>query len=102
MASLPLQQTKDLPLSLLQTAWKAILDPIVSSPSNNVNLIKNVSLINGVTTINHKLGQKLTGYRIVRQRAAASIYDNQDNNTLPDKTLILVSNAAVVVDIEVF
>lgn len=99
---LPQQQTSILPLSLLQTAWKAILDPLLANPSNNRSILKNVSLINGTTVINHGLGKKLTGWNIVRKRAQANIYDAQDGSIMPNLTLTLVSDATCVVDIEVF
>lgn len=97
---LPYFQTADELLSKMQTKWKSILDPILAKPQSLI--LKNVALINGTTVINHLLGRKLQGWKPVRLRALASIYDTQDSNQTPDKTLVLVSNAAVVADIEVF
>lgn len=99
---LPLIQTALKELSLLQTRWKSILDPFIAQPQLTSNILTNIALINGTTVVNHKLGHTLNGWKIVRQRADASIYDNQNNNQTPDITLVLVSNAAVVCDIEVF
>lgn len=87
---------------IAQDRWAAQLEPMLANPSNNSLILKKVALINGTTTINHLLGRKLQGWKIVRQRAAASIYDVQDSNQTPELTLKLVSNAAVTVDIEVF
>jgi hypothetical protein len=98
MADLPKQQT----LEQLQSKWPAILNPIIKNPANNSSTLQNVSLTSGVNVINHKLGAKLQGWSIVRQRAAASIYDNQDSNQSPQLTLVLVSSAPVVVDLQVF
>jgi hypothetical protein len=99
---LPTFITDSKDLSLLQTAWAQRLNPIITSPPNNSVILKNVALINGTTVIDHKLGRTLQGWKIVRQRASASIYDAQDANQRPNLTLVLVSNAAVVCDIEVF
>ncbi len=98
MALLP----KNLTWDIAQDRWAAQLNPILSSPQNNSNILKNVALINGTTIVNHLLGHVLNGWKIVRQRSAASIYDNQDSNQSPQLTLVLTSNAAVVVDLEVF
>lgn len=97
---LPYFQTADETLSKIQTKWKSILDPLISKPQSLI--LKNVALINGTTVVNHLLGRKLQGWKPVRLRALASIYDAQDSNQTPDKTLILISDAAVVADIEVF
>ncbi len=86
----------------MQTAWATQLDPLLSNPCLQSIILKNVALINGTTVINHKLSRKLQGWKLVRIRAAATIYDSQDTNPSPDLTLRLVSNAAVICDIEVF
>lgn len=99
---LPLQQTEDQSLSLLQTKWKAIIDPLLSSPSNQANILSVIPLSNGTTVINHLLGRKLVGWRIIGINAAATVYDKQASNQTPAETLILVSNAACIVNLEVF
>ena len=78
------------------------LNQLVGSPLLNNNILTSVSLASGSNTINHKLNRKLQGWMIVRQRASASIYDTQDSNTDPNNTLVLVSSAAVTVDLLVF
>lgn len=100
--SLTIFQSSDRDFSLMQTSWALALNPIINNISNQSIILKKIALINGTTVVNHLLGRKLTGWKIVRLRASAIIYDNQDNNTSPGLTLILISNAAVVVDIEVF
>jgi len=91
-----------LDLQMMQTKWKSAIDPIIANPSNSSIILKNISLAIGDNTINHKLGHNLTGWKIVRLRAASSIYDKQDSNQTPALTLILNSSAACVADIEVF
>lgn len=102
MNTLPQFQGGDQTFQLMQNSWGAILNPLLLNPTLQSVLLKNVSLINGMTTVNHKLGRKLQGWKIVRQRAAASVYDAQDANQMPDLTLVLISNAAVVIDLECF
>jgi hypothetical protein len=99
---LPIFKNDDQPFQLMQTRWASILNPILAGPLSQSNILANVSLINGVNVIDHKLGRKLQGWWIVRQNAAAQIYDNQANNLMSDKTLVLTSNAAVTVNLVVF
>lgn len=86
----------------MQTNWSSQLNPLLAAPSNNSTILKNVSLTTGTNTINTTLGRALQGWTIVRQRAAASVYDNQDSNPNPTLTLVLISSANVICDIEVF
>ncbi len=87
---------------LMQSDWASKINPVLVNPIVNGIILKSVSLIIGSNTINHKLGRKLQGWLLVRQRAAASIFDLQDANAMPDLTLVLSSSAAVVVDLYVF
>lgn len=98
MALLPLHL--DLPQT--QTKWKAILDPFLTAPSNLPILLKNITLTTGDNVINHKLSRDLIGWKVIRQRAAASIYDKQDANQTPSLTLVLNTSSDVVVDLEIF
>jgi hypothetical protein len=97
-----MQLPKGLSLPLMQTKWAAILDALLGNPSLNSLILQNVSLSSGANTINHTLGRTLTGWRIIRLRASATMYDQQDSNPHPDLTLVLVSSASAVVDLEVF
>lgn len=92
---LPLKLTLD----LMQTRWASILNPFLSNPLNDVQILENVALANGATKINHLLSRKQQGWFIVDQNATASIYRSQPFN---DKTLTLTSSAAVTVNIGVF
>ncbi len=95
-----------LPLKLLweaaQTRWASVLNPMIAAPQNNSSILESVALASGANIINHKLGRKLQGWKIVRQRASATIYDTQDANPRPELTLQLTASGAVVCDIEVF
>lgn len=98
MSNLP----QELPWSDADNKWGAILNPIVANPANNSLILKNITLTVGNNVVSHKLGRKLQGWEITRKRAQANIYDTQDSNQMPQLTLTLVSDAAVVVDIKVF
>jgi len=102
MALLPIFQTSDKDLTLLQNKWSSILNPIISNPAISSSILSNVQLVNGTNTINHLLGRTLQGWKIVRLRGAATIYDQQDTNSMKNLTLVLVSNSQVSCDIEVF
>jgi len=113
--ALPLQQTSLHDLSLLQTKWKAELDPLLAAPQAGGNLIASVKLVSGANVINHGLGQKLQGWYTVRRRqfkvtgtpTAYDITDTQDSNQMPQLTLQLYCTQGttanpVIVDIYVF
>jgi hypothetical protein len=103
MPSLPQFQSNDRVFQMLQNVWATLLNPLLKNPALNSTTLKEVNLVTGSNAINHKLGRKLQGWSLVRQRGvAASIYDEQDSNQMPDLTLVLVSSADVTVDILVF
>lgn len=99
---LTLVQTDSKDLGMLQTNWAAVLNPLLTRQQNQSLIIKNVSLAVGSNNIPTGLDRALQGWKIIRQRAQANIYDDQDNNTTPAKSLILVSDAVVVIDLEIF
>lgn len=83
----------------LVTRWKSILDPVLKNPLNSVSILPSVDLVSGTTIINHRLGKMQQGWFILDVDASAIIYRSQPFN---DKTLTLVSSAAVTVNIGVF
>lgn len=99
---LPSYQTSDLTLTLLQSNWATLLNPLLDLPITQGQILEKVQLAVGANTINHKLGRKLIGWWIVRQRSAATVYDLQDTNPTPAVNLKLQSSASVLVDIYVF
>jgi hypothetical protein len=94
--------TKDYDLGRVQDNLVRTLDPLVNTPILAGNLLQNIPLVIGANIVNHKLGRNLVGWIIVRQRAAASVYDTQDTNKTPNLNLTLISNAVAVVDLYVF
>ncbi len=99
---LPQFQSDDRDFQLMQNAWGSQLNPLLARPQNQSNVLKNIVLAAGDNTVNHLLGKNLQGWKIVRQRASASIYDKQDTNQRPNLTLILNASGAVSIDLEVF
>jgi hypothetical protein len=99
---LPIVTTKAQDLSLVQTKWAAILNPVIALPLTQGTIIPNVSLVSGKNVINHSLGRNLMGWILVRVRASATFYDTQDSNPFPSLTLWLEASAASVVDLYVF
>lgn len=91
-----------LPLGLMQTKWKSILDVLLRNPSLQSRIIKNIPLAASTNSINHGLGRPLQGWRQIGLNGASSIYDEQASNQTPELTLILVSSAAVTISLEVF
>lgn len=94
--------TSDRVINQIQDNITKVVNPLTNIPLNSGNLLTSVSLVSGLNTVNHKLGRALVGWFIVRQRAAASVYDTQDTNLTPTLTLNLSSSANVIVDLFVF
>lgn len=88
-----------LTLDQMQNRWASLIEPTLSNPLVQGNILKGISLINGVTVINHLLSRMQQGWMIVDINAAATIYRSQPLN---DKTLTLTSNASCVVNLYVF
>lgn len=99
MAALPIYQNVDKNLSLLQTAWAAMINPFLGRPTNQMNVLENVKLSAGVNVINHLLGRKMQGWLLVDIQGAAVIYRSAPFSNL---TLILTSDSNVVVNLGVF
>jgi hypothetical protein len=95
-------QTGDRVLNMIQDNVSNILDPYSSKEILQGQILTNIVLVSGSNRVAHKLGRKLLGWFIVRQRASASIYDTQDSNPDPILFLTLTSSANVTVDIYVF
>lgn len=86
----------------MQTRWASILNPVLSNELLNGHVLENVELISGVNVINHQLGRPLQGWLLVRQRAAGTVYDQQDSAAFPTLNLVLNASAPMKVNIYVF
>lgn len=66
-------------------------------------LVKNICLVAGeVNEIHHKLERKPLGWFIVRKRQDSRIWDLQDTNPSPTKTLSIACSHACQIDIWIF
>lgn len=95
-------QTPDVTLQRLQENVSKAVDPIVRNPVTNGNVLTGVIIGTGGTSVSHKLGRPLLGWMVVRQRAQADVWDEQDDNDRPELTLDLKASATVTVDLYVF
>lgn len=102
LAKLPVFQTTDKNIQLLQNSWSSVLNPALQKEVLNSLVLKNIQLVSGNNTVNHLLGRTLQGWTLVRQRGSATVYDVQDTNPRPELTLILNASTSVSVDILVF
>lgn len=100
----PLRQvhSTDRVLQQIQTALKDYTTQLNGVQILDGQLLENVSLAVGANSIDHKLGRVLNGWFIVRKSAAGDVYDTQDSNSNKNRTLQLVSSAAMTVSIWVF
>ncbi len=87
----------------MQDNTEQFTEPFKRSAIINGVLLKDLSLTTGViNSISHRLDRKINGWIVVRQRADARIWDSQDTNTIPKRTLNLETSANAVVDLWVF
>lgn len=96
---LPIFITNNKDLVMMQNRWASIINPLLDNPYMQGILLNSISLNNGVTVVNHKLGRKLQGWVLVDIDGAAEVYRSAPKN---DLTLTLTSNAAVTCDLYVF
>ena len=80
----------------------SVITPFLRSRILDGVLLKNISLNSGSNLVEHKLGRKIEGWIVVRQRADARVWDDQDNNVNVSTTLKLQTSAAVEVDLWIF
>ncbi len=101
LSKLPIFQSQIRELTQMQTVWANALNPVLGQANQPVVLTQ-ISLLAGDNIINHRLGRKLSGWRLVRVRAASTVFDKQDANQMPELTLVLNASSPVIVDLEVF
>lgn len=98
---LPYYKSEDLSLTLLQTAWGKIINPIISLPTNNGIFIKGINLVTGDNIVSHKLQRNLQGYIVT------SMYNSYSNiytkvSKQPTLNLILNASAPTTIDLWVY
>ena len=95
-------ETESEELARVQVYVAQAIESLSSSPLLDGILLKNIQLASGTTSVQHKLNRVLQGYLIVRKRSNVDIWDSQDSNSNPSKTLNLEASATVNVDLYVF
>jgi hypothetical protein len=93
---------EDMETSKLQENISNWVDAIIRKETLNGLRLERVSLSAGSNDVPHRLGRKLIGWQVVRQRSAATIYDEQDGSQFTETLLKLNSSAPVIVDLWVF
>lgn len=94
---------KDKELQKVQQNIENAIAPIIRKEIVDGVLLKNVCLDPGVSNeVKHGLGRIPLGWIIVRKRADSRIWDIQDFNANPSKTLSLAVSHSVKVDIWIF
>jgi hypothetical protein len=96
---LPFFQTSIPELSLLETKWASILNPVITNPISNPTILNGVSIVSGSNVINHKLGQTPQGWFVSDINAPATIYRSAAFNNL---TLTLTSSADCIVNLVIY
>jgi hypothetical protein len=96
---LPFLQTQVKDLSLMQSRWISILNPVLENPTTNLTILKNVSLVSGDNTVPHLLQQMQQGWVILDINAAATIYRYAP---FTDTYLYLHASAPVTINLGVF
>jgi hypothetical protein len=90
-------------INSLQGNIEESLTTLLNKSQNDSNIVTGVKLVAGQNNvINHSLDRNLTGWKVVRQRGQADIWDTQDSNPSTNLTLWLHASANVTVDLEVF
>jgi len=97
--ALPSFNTPDRILSMLQSSWASLLNPLLANPVTKGVTLTKINLINGSTVVNHLLDRQMQGWIITDISAPATVYRSQPLN---NKTLTLTSNAATTVSLWVY
>lgn len=94
---------KDKETKQLQENINNVLTPVLNCPLIDGVLVKDICLQAGVSNeISHKLGRKPIGWLVVRQRRDSRIWDLQDTNPQPSKSLSIACSHDVQIDIWIF
>lgn len=98
MANLPQNQT----LAQLQSKWPAQLNPVLANLLVNGQLLSNITLINGTTVVNHKLGRPILGWFITSPQGPFGNVYQTSYQPNPSLTISLTNNASLITDLWVF
>jgi hypothetical protein len=94
---------KDKDSQKLQQNIENAIEPIIRKAIIDGVLLKNLCLTPGTSNeIRHGLGRAPQGWIVVRKRADARIWDVQDFNANPSRTLSLAVSHNVEIDLWIF
>lgn len=94
---------KDADLRKVQQNIENVVTSVIRKEIIDGVLLKNVCLHAGIANeIKHRLGREPLGWTVVRKRADARIWDIQDFNKNPSKTLAITCSHDVEIDIWIF
>lgn len=85
--------------SLAAPQWASAINPVLANPLNNMEIIRNIILIDGDTTIAHGLGRVMQGWVQLDINGAATYYRSAPFNS---KNITFTSNATAAIAIGVF
>lgn len=95
--------SEDRVVNTIQDNVDAVFKQLLPQPILNGVVVKNVALLTGQNNlVNTGLAGKLTGWIVIRNRANSVVWDAQDTNPDPTKTLVLLCSANTTVDLLVF
>jgi len=96
-------KVSDKNITQVQENVEQVLVPVLACPIIDGVLIKDICLSPATSNeVMHRLGRKPLGWFIVRKRADSRIWDLQDTNPEPSRTLSITCSHAVTIDIWVF
>lgn len=95
-------QANESSVNRLQDQIIPAVNGLLSAPLAESVLLEDVSLFAGANIVNHGLGRPLRGWIVTRMRGAAMVFDTQDTNRTPARTLALQASANVSLDLMVF
>ena len=96
-------QSSSAEFNKFQDNVEQVFSSVLTNPILDYTIIKEATISTGqANLISHKLGREPFGFIVIRKRADARIWDNQDNNTFKKQTIDIRSSADVVVDLFIF
>lgn len=103
LANFKKTSVKDTDLNKVQQNVENAITTIINKEIIDGVLLKNVCLHAGTANaVKHQLGRAIRGWIVVRLRADARIWDVQDFNPNPARTLMLACSHDAKVDLWVF
>ena len=95
--------TLDPELVKVQGNIQEYLRGITTNPLLDGVRVTGISLsASGTTPVEHTLGREPLGWILIRKRGTADVWDSQDTNALPSRTLALNCSVNVEVDLWIF